>query len=90
MNTRTGRLSNFATACSDDRGASEAAPHPNHAEADASPRLYSAIESAATNQHWVDGHTPGNHPRATRYPQHNDEYAVQVDPMDELQCDSCQ
>jgi hypothetical protein len=86
----TNEITRFGAAFADQECAAAIAPQMNCVEVDALAGMLRAIGEMATADLWIQEHaaTDGagdKHSRASA-----EEYVVPVDPMDDLQCDSCQ
>jgi hypothetical protein len=81
----SGELAHFTGVFSDITLIYELALRLTGREAAAMAGLFRALGEMATADLWTAAHAAANQP-----PSHETGYVVPVDPMDDLQCDSCQ
>lgn len=86
----THAITHFTGVFSDVAFAHDVAPSLSCGEVDALAGLFNALGEMATGNLWSAAHAEAEDVGDRHYVEPVEEYVVPVDPMDGLQCDSCQ
>jgi hypothetical protein len=88
--TDTDDVTRFCGVFSDVSLAHDVAPTLGCREADALAGILRALGEPAAADMWLDAHASGDEVGEQHYQPASEPYIVPIDPMDDLQCDSCQ
>lgn len=86
----TEAIARFTNVFSYRDSADDLGPRLSCIEADALAGMLRALGESATADMWIKAHAEGDEECDDHYHSPVSDYVVPVDPMDDLQCDSCQ
>lgn len=90
MITTSHPLMHFTAVSSDVAFAHDVAQHLSRGEVDALTGLFKALGEMATADLWISSHATTDDSGDLHYLDPTSDYVVPIDPIGDLQCDSCQ